>query len=133
MNKRFFISVVVVFVMLMAFGFSVHGLLLAQDYARLPSLFRSPEDQQTHFPFMLLAHALTAFAFVWVYLKGREDKPPLVQGLRYGLAIAVLTVVAKFLIYHAVQPMPGVVVAKQIVFDTFAMVVIGIVVAHLNK
>jgi len=132
-NKRFLISVVVVFVMLMAVGFTVHAVLLAQDYARLPSLFRSAEDQQNHFPFMLLAHALTAFAIVWIYLQGRQAKPALAQGVRYGLALAAVMVVAKFLIYYAVQPMPGDVVVKQIVFDTIGLVLIGIVVAHLNK
>ena len=133
MNKRFLISVVVVFVLLMAVGFAVHGLLLAQDYAQLTNVFRTPEDSQKYFPFMLLAHAVTAFAIVWIYLQGRQAKPALAQGVRYGLALAAVMVVAKFLIYYAVQPMPGDVVVKQIVFDTIGLVLIGIVVAHLNK
>ena len=42
------------------------------------------------FPLMLLAQLLTAVGFTWIYLKGKEDKPWLAQGIRYGLAIAVL-------------------------------------------
>ena len=133
MNTRFLVSVAVTFVLMMAIGFGVHGVLLSQDYAQLPNLFRSEPDQTKHFPYMLLAHALTAFAFVWIYLRGREDKPFVAQGVRYGLAIAALMIVAKFLIYYAVQPMPGLVVAKQILFDTVGVVVMGIVVAGLNK
>lgn len=133
MSKRFLISVVVTFVMLMAFGFFVHGLLLNQDYAQLPNLFRSQEEQPKYFPYMLLAHLFTAIAFVWIYLKGKEDKPFWVQGVRYGLAIAVLLIISKFLIYYSVQPMPGAVVCKQIIFDTVGVVLIAVVVAGLNK
>ncbi len=132
MNKRFLISVAVVFVMSMAIGFTVHAVLLAPDYARHAPLFRTEADQQRHFPFMLLAHAIASVAFVWIYLRGKEAKPPLAQGVRYGLAIAALMVVAKFLIYFAVQPLPHMVVLKQIVFDTIGVVLMGIAVAHLN-
>jgi uncharacterized membrane protein len=133
MDKRFWICVVATFVMFLAFGFLVHGILLAPDYAALGGLFRSEADQTRHFPFMLLAHLLASFAFVWIYARGKENKPAFSQGLRYGLAVAVLMIVAKFLIYYAVQPMPGVTVAKQIVFDTIGVVVMGIVVAHLSR
>jgi hypothetical protein len=133
MSKRFWISVVVVFVMSMALGFTVHGLLLAHDYGQRASLFRSPADQQRHFPFMLVAHALTSLGLVWIYSRGKEDKPPLVQGVRFGLAMAMVMVVPKYLIYWVVQPMPHVVALKQIGFDTIGIVLIGIVIAHLNK
>jgi len=33
-----------------------------------------------------------AIAFVRIYLRGREDKPWLGQGLRYGMTMAALTV-----------------------------------------
>ena len=55
------------------------------------------------------------------------------QGIRYGMAVAVLMVLPMYLIYYAVQPMPGMLVAKQIVLDTFNFVVMGIVIAWLNK
>jgi hypothetical protein len=133
MSKRFWLSVVVVFVMSMALGFLVHGVLLAQDYSQLSSLFRAPADQQRHFPFMLVAHALTALGLVWIYNRGREDKPPLAQGVRFGLAMAVVIVVPKFLIYWVVQPMPHVLALEQISFDTIAILLIGIALAYLNK
>jgi hypothetical protein len=64
---------------------------------------------------------------------GREAKPFLGQGVRFGLAVAVVGVIPTYLIYYAVQPMPGNVVAKQIVFDTIAMVLMGIVCAWINQ
>jgi hypothetical protein len=47
--------------------------------------------------------------------------------------VAFLTVVPTYLIYYAVQPMPGAVVAKQIVFDGVGMVVLGITVSWLYR
>jgi hypothetical protein len=118
---------------MLGFGFLVHAQLLAGDYGSLPGMFRTEADQQRHFPFMLLGHAIAAFAFVWVYFRGKEAKPFLGQGVRYGLAIAGLMIIPKFLIYFAVQPMPHMIALKQICFDTVSVVIMGIVVAGLNK
>ena len=118
MNKKLLLSVVVTFFVSMALGFFVHGFLLVREYSQLTSLFRSQEDQANHFLFMLLAHVFIAYGFVWIYIKGKEEKPFLTQGICYGTAIAVLTTIPNYLIYYAVQPMPGLLVFKQIVFDT---------------
>jgi hypothetical protein len=133
MNKRFVISVVVLFVASMLFGFVVHGLLLGPDYAKLQGLFRSATDHQAYFPYMLAAHVLAAVGLTWIYRAGRNSRPWLGQGVRFGLAVAVLTTIPTYLIYFAVQPMPSDLVAKQIVFDCIAMVLMGILTAALNR
>jgi len=133
MIKKFVISVIVIFIVSMAFGFLVHGLLLAQKYAQLPNLFRQGQDAQNYFPYMLLAHVFLSAGFVWVYVKGKENKPFLAQGIRYGTAIAVLMTIPTYLIYYAVQPMPGMLVFQQIALDTLSVVLLGIVVAWLNR
>lgn len=131
---RFALSVVVMFVMSMALGFVVHGVLLGPEYAKLTTtLFRPEADAQRYFPVMLLAHVFIAIGFTWVYRMGREDKPWPGQGVRFGLAVAVLTTIPTYLIYLAVQPMPEALVVKQIVFDTISMLVMGVVVAFVNK
>src|SRR5438034_3869715 len=117
MNKRFFIAWIVIFVAWFAGSFVVHGVLLHDDYSKLSNLFRTEAESQQYFPLMVLAHVLLSGAFVWIYARGAEAKPWLGQGLRFGVAIALLTIVPTYLIYYVVQPMPGVVVAKQIVFD----------------
>ena len=82
---------------------------------------------------MLMAHVIMAIGFVWVYIKGKEDKPFLMQGIRFGLAIAVLMTIPTYLIYYAVQPMPAAIVCKQMVFDTMGVIFMGVVVAWLNQ
>ena len=82
---------------------------------------------------MLLAHVMMAGAFVWIYARGVEAKPWAAQGLRYGLAIALLMIVPLYLIYYVVQPMPGDTVAKQIVYETVLVLLLGMLVAFMYR
>lgn len=133
MSKKFLIAWLVVFIVWMAGSFVVHGALLHGDYAQLSNLFRPEADAHRYFHLMILAHVIMAGAFTWIYARGMEAKPWLGQGLRYGLAIALLTIVPFYMIYFVVQPMPGMVVVKQIVFDGILLLVLGAVVAWLYR
>ena len=133
MTKRFFFAWVVTFVVWMVGSFVVHGMLLHGDYAKLPSLFRTDADSLQYFPFMLLAHVILAGALVWIYARGAEAKPWLSQGLRFGLAVALLTSVPTYMIYYAVQPMPGMLVLEQIAFDGIHLLILGAVVAFMYR
>jgi len=134
MNKRFWIAVAVLFIVSMGLGFLVHGYLLFDDYAKLPNLMRTQQDQAGYFGWMLLAHVLLAAGFVWIYQHGHEPaKPWLGQGLRFGIAVAILTCIPTYLIYYAVEPIPSTLVVKQIVFDTIATLLLGVVVAWLYR
>jgi membrane protease YdiL (CAAX protease family) len=133
MNQKFLLSVAVMSITSLLLGFVVHGVLLHAEYAKLPNLMRSEQDAINYFPFMLLAHLLIGIGITWIYLKGREDKPWLAQGFRFGVAVAVLVPVPMYLIYFAVQPMPSDLVAQQIVFDAIATIIMGVLVAWLNR
>jgi hypothetical protein len=133
MNKKFYIAWIVLFVAWMLGSLVVHGMLLRPDYMQLTNLFRSEAGGQTYFPLMLLAHVILSGAFVWIYARGVEAKPWLAQGIRFGIAVALLTSVPTYIIYFVVQPMPGNVVVKQIIFESALMVILGIIVAWLYR
>jgi len=133
MKGKFILGWVAVFVVWMAGSFVVHGLLLHDDYASLPNLMRTEIDAQQHFPFMILAHVIMAGAFVWIYARGIEPKPWLAQGIRFGVAVALLGIVPTYIIYYAVQPMPGALVVKQIVMDGILVVLLGAVAAFVYR
>ena len=134
MNARFWIAVAAIFVLSLGLEMIVHAGLLESEYSRLPGLFRAKETQASYFPWMLVAHALFAAGFVWIYRQGREpDKPWLGQGLRYGAAIIVLLTIPGYLIYFAVQPLPWTLVTKQIVFDSLAVLIMAADVALMYR
>jgi hypothetical protein len=132
-NKRFFITWAVIFVAWMIGSIVVHGVLLHDDYAKLPNLMRPEAEAQRYFPLMILAHIIMSGAFAWIYSRGVEDAPWAPQGIRYGVAVALLAIVPMYLIYYVVQPMPGVTVAKQIVFDSIVIVILGLIAAFLYR
>jgi hypothetical protein len=133
MNKKFIIAWIVIFVAWFAGSFIVHGVLLHDDYMKLQNLFRPEADAQQFFPLMILAHVILAGAFVWIYSRGIEAKPWLPQGLRFGVAIALLAIVPTYMIYYVVQPMPGMLAVKQTVFDGILMLILGMIVAFVYK
>jgi hypothetical protein len=133
MSKKFFIAWIVIFIVWFAGSFVVHGVLLHDDYMKSPSLFRTEADSQAFFPWMILAHVMLSGALAWIYSRGVESSPWLPQGIRFGVAIALLTVVPTYIIYYAVQPLPGATVVKQIVFDGSLMVILGVVAAFMYR
>ncbi len=133
MNKKFLISWVAVFVVWMVGGMLVHGIWLGETYEAMTNMMRPMDEQEGLMHFMLIAHALMAAAFVWIYQRGQEDKPWMAQGLRFGVAIALLAPIPTFMIYYTVQQTPGMLAVQQSIGDSIVVVVVGLLVAFLNK
>lgn len=133
MSKKFLIAWIVLFAAWFLGSFVVHGVLLRSDYMQLTNLFRPESDQVKYFPLMIVAHVILSGAFVWIYARGVEAKPWPAQGVRFGLAVALLTVVPTYMIYFVVQPMPADIVIKQIVCDGVLTVILGMIVAWLYR
>ncbi len=133
MKGKFVLAWVVAFVVWMAGSFIVHGMLLHGDYAQLTSLFRPEAESQRHFPLMILAHILMAGAFAWIYSRGIEPKPWMPQGVRFGIAVALLAVVPTYTIYYVVQPMPGSLAVRQMLFEGILVIVVGIATAWVYR
>jgi hypothetical protein len=131
-DKKLVISIVVIFVVWMFFGGLIHGFILHGEYAKLP-IMRSESAAHQLFGFMILAHVIYAAGFCWIYARGKEARPWLGQGFRYGLAVATITVIPTYMIYYVVMPYPSDIVAQQIVYDTIATVILGVVVAWLYR
>ena len=132
MNRKCIISAVVMFVMAWALSFVVHGLLLGADYQDTPGM-RPPAQAQQIIGYLILAQAIFGAAFAWVYVQGKEDKPWLMQGIRFGIAVACLTVIPTYLIYHVVTPVPLALAIKQIVLDTIRLLLMGVLLAWINR
>ena len=132
MNKKCIISAIAMFVMAWALSFVVHGFLLGADYAVTPGM-RPPAEAQKIIYFIILAHALVGISFAWIYVQGKNDRPWLGQGLRFGIAVALLTVIPTYLIYHVVTPVPLDLALEQIGYDPMRVGLMGVTVAWINR
>jgi len=134
MNMKFVLAGIAAVVVSLIGGFVFHGLVLNAEYHALGSIMRTEADAQAHLPFLLLSHLIKGFAFAWIYTKGLSaGVPSLMQGLRFGVATVFLVTIPFYLVYYSVEPMPGMLVAKQIVFDGITMIAMGIVVSLIIK
>ncbi|MBA3354627.1 MAG: hypothetical protein H0U18_01555 [Pyrinomonadaceae bacterium] len=80
-----------------------------------------------------LAYLAFAVGSVIVYAKGVENKPWLGQGIRFGILIWLILAVPSFFIAYAVQPVPTILMVKQVLFEGVDKVLLGIITAALYR
>ena len=133
MDKRFWICGILMSLAAQLLGFVVHGWLLDGDYRQHAVLYRTDEASTAYMGWMLLAHACIGFSLTWLYAQGYvHGRSVIGQGLRFGFALALFSVIPGYLIFYVVQPLTATLVVKQIVFGTLAMLLLGLLVAWLQ-
>lgn len=121
--RRFVLALVVLFLGIVITDFLIHGVLLAADYGASAELWR-PEDELPRFmPVMWFGQFVGAFALTLLYATGFAN-----SGLRcacfFGFLIGLFGQ-SFSLIFAAVMPLPGQLVAKWIVFGVLQGIVLG--------
>src|SRR4030095_9007303 len=129
--KRLVLTIIVIFVVANFTGFFIHAIWLKQDYMPVANLYR-PEGQEK-MVFIILAYLSFAVGSVIVYARGVENKPWLGQGVRFGILIWLILTVPSFFIAYAVQPIPAVLMAKQVICEGVDKIFLGIVTALLYR
>lgn len=129
--KKLILTMVVVFVAANLFGFLIHAILLAPDYMAVKEHYR-PEGQEKML-FINLAYLAFAIGSVWIYAKGVENKPWVVQGIRFGIAVWLVLAVPSFCIAYAVQPVPMILMVKQIALEGVDKILLGLITAALYR
>src|SRR6185295_3496734 len=130
MNKtRLILTMVVVFVLANLLGFFIHAIWLRPDYllvvSQNPGLFR-PDGQEKMVP-IVLAYIAFAIGSVWIYAHGVQDKPLVIQGVRFGILMWLVLTVPSFFIAYATQPIPLLLMSKQVLSELVGKILLGIV------
>ena len=129
--KKLVLTIIVIFVVANLTGFFIHAILLAPDYMAVKEHYR-PEGQEKMF-FICLAYLAFAIGSVIVYAKGLENKPWLGQGLRFGILMWLILTVPSFFIAYAVQPVPTMLLVKQVLFEGVDKLLLGAITAALYR
>jgi hypothetical protein len=129
--KKLVLTIVVVFIVANLTGFLIHAFLLAPDYMAVKEHYR-PEGSEKMI-FICLAYLAFAIGAVFAYAKGVENKPWLGQGLRFGIVLWLILTIPSFFIAYAVQPVPTILMVKQVLFEGIDKVVLGLVTAALYR
>ena len=129
--KKAIPTIIVVFIAANVTGFLIHAVLLKTDYVRIAGYYRQPGEEKMLF--ISLAYLAFAIGSVWVYAKGVEDKSWWEQGIRFGIAMWLVLAVPSFVIAYAVQPVPGMLVVKQVLFEGLDKILLGLLTAALYR
>jgi hypothetical protein len=129
--KKLIPTIVVVFIVANILGFFIHAVLLKTAYLPVSGYYRPRGEEKM--PFISLAYLSFAIGSVWVYAKGVEQKNWLGQGIRFGIAMWLILAVPSFLIAYGVQPVPGTLALKQVLYEGVDKVVLGILTAALYR
>src|SRR6266481_5465466 len=88
-HKRGFVAFLVAFVFMFFFGFVWHGILMKPMYMATASLWRAEADFNSHFPILILGHAVVAFAFTGLYVS-KVGVNSVGVGFGYGIVLGIL-------------------------------------------
>jgi hypothetical protein len=133
LDRQFVLATAAAFATSVVLSFFSHGVLLAPQYSELLAVYRGPQLRPGLFALLLLAQLIRAVAMVAIYRQGREAKPFLGQGFRFGLLAAGVSVIPAYLIGYVVTNIPAVLGLEQIVLETIIAVAMGIVIAWFHR
>jgi hypothetical protein len=131
--KKLVMAMVATFIVLMATNYLVHSIWLMPDYDAIPLSHRNPWGIQHRFWAMVLGQVFFSAMFAYIYTRGRENKSWVEQGIRYGILIAMLTVIPTSLSEYTVYIIPYRLAIKWMVAGGIQMVLAGLVVARIYK
>src|SRR5947208_14767863 len=88
-HKRGFVAFLVAFGFMFFFVFVWHAILMKPMYMATASLWRAEADFNSHFPILILGHAVVAFAFTGLYVS-KVGINSVGTGFGYGIVLGIL-------------------------------------------
>ena len=115
MQKRFWGSVVVVWLVMVVTDGLFHGVWLAPLYKETAQFWRPDSEMKQWMPLMWIASFIFSWAFVWIYTNGISKTNPWGQAFRYGLAILLVAKVPELMGVWVTTPYPWELITKWFV------------------
>ncbi len=120
--KSLAITIVAVFVYIVASDFLIHGILLKDVYHDTANLWRMPSDP--HFKYMHLGQLIIAIFFTKIFAVGYRGTG-IKEGFRYGVMMGFYAI-GGMIIQYAVMPFPCSVVCSWMGFGMVQLIGGGI-------
>jgi len=124
--KKVLIGVVVVFVILEALDFLIHGVILASSYAAIPDIWRP--DMMDKMWVLHIVKAVVSFFFALIFSRGYEGRGA-VEGIRFGLYVGLMMGAGMAYGTYAMIAIPSALAFQWLLFSVFEYIIAGIGVA----
>jgi hypothetical protein len=132
MKGRFWVPVIVVFILFAVLDFLLHGMLLSGAYKATASVWRPMEEMNSLMWLMYFGTLIHAFFFVFIFTKGYEGKG-IGEGIRYGMYMGLFFGIAMSIGTYASMPVTGTIAWAWLLGTLVESVLAGAVVARLYK
>jgi hypothetical protein len=91
---RLVLAAVVALVVEVCYGFVVYGMLLSNEFAKYPTVYRSAETGPGYLPLMFAGVFVAIVVAALIYAKGYEGGSGAAEGIRFGLMLGVFVAFA---------------------------------------
>ena len=114
---------------------SIHGFILAQDYAPFyGTLLRDFQGGPGWRALLLpLAHLCVISVLVWIYGRLPLQGSHVLRGVKLGVIAWLVGQAPLWLTWYAEQPWPDSLVVKQLSLELIASMIVGLVVASIAR
>jgi hypothetical protein len=129
--KKTAIATVAGFVLQMGGSYLLHSVILMNSYMATADLWRTQEAMGHRMWEMLVAQFIFVLGAVLIYQRGVERKSPVGQGVRYGILLAMVSIVPASLIEYVTTPMPHRLAAHWIIGEGVQCVLLGLLTAFI--
>ena len=133
-KKKFWLAVVVIFILFEATNFLIHGVILGPVYQQegVQKVFRSLEEMQSNMWILWITDLVWVFFFTLIFVKGYENKG-VMEGVKFGVYIGLF-----FSFVYAYQsywsyPLPYSLTLQWFLFGMLQCIIFGAVAAVLYK
>ncbi|MFA5805501.1 MAG: hypothetical protein WC879_12745 [Melioribacteraceae bacterium] len=133
-TKKLIIAVIVVFVLLEATNYLIHEVILASTYMQetVSKAFRPKAEMDAVMWRMWISGLVWSFFFVFIFTKGYQNKG-LLEGVRYGVYIALFINFMAAVAQNVVYPIPYTLALQWFIYGFIQMVILGVVTAWIYK
>jgi hypothetical protein len=129
--KKTVIAVVAGFVLQMGGSYLLHSVILMNSYTATSDLWRTEDAMGHRMWVMIVAQFLFTLGAVLIYQRGVERKSPVGQGIRYGILLALVSVVPASLIEYVTVPIPHTIAFHWVLGEGVQCVLLGVLIAFI--
>ena len=112
-------------------SYLIHEVILKSSYMDTAALWRTEDAMSHRLWIMLLAQFIFTVAAVLIYQRGVEKKSPVGQGIRFGILLAMVSVVPGSMINYVVTPVPHTLALHWILSEGVQCVLLALLIAFI--
>ena len=126
-------AAVVAWVVSLPVGFLVNDVLLAGLYAPNAAAMRPEAEMMATLPLGFVFLLIGFFAFAYAYARGYEGGNGVMEGLRFGLLVAVIVTGFGMIWHYVLYPITGSLAAAMIIDSILGLALYGAIVGAIYK